>query len=75
MSPLTSSDNAHGHDGIVGNLRVTVMRKLAEGVQDLKLGVGDGDEGQRQWHCPADWKLSVTQLEKERNRRQLFTQI
>lgn len=62
---LTGSHNAHGKDGVVRNLRVTVMGELAECVQDLQLGIGHRDKRQGQWHGATDWELPIAQLMKE----------
>lgn len=43
-SRLTTAHHAHGKDGVVGHLGVSVMGKLAEGVQDVQTGVGHGNE-------------------------------
>lgn len=44
--PLTTAHHAHGKDGVVGHLRVSIVRKLAEGVQDVQTRVGHGNESQ-----------------------------
>lgn len=37
---LTTSDHAHGKDGVVGDLWVSIMGKFAECVQDVQTRVG-----------------------------------
>lgn len=37
---LTTAHHAHGKDGVVGDLGVSIMGKLAEGVQDVQTRVG-----------------------------------
>lgn len=44
---LTAAHHAHGEDGVVRDLWVGVVRELAERVQDVESGIGNGDERQR----------------------------
>lgn len=43
---LTAAHHAHGEDRVVRNLRVSIVGKLAERVEDVEARVGHGDEGQ-----------------------------
>lgn len=61
---LTAAHHAHGKDGVVGHLRVSIMGELAEGVQDVQAGVGDRDESQGQGHSSAKGRLPVPQLRR-----------
>lgn len=59
---LTAAHHAHGKDGVVRHLWVSVVRKFAEGVQNIEARVGDGDESQGERHRSPEGRLTVTQL-------------
>lgn len=59
---LTTAHHAHGKDGVVGHLGVSVVRKLAECVQDVQTRVGHGNESQGKWHRSPQGGLTITQL-------------
>ena len=63
ISTRTSTNDAHGEDCVVGDLWVTVVRELAERVQDLQFGVGDGDQAESERDGSLDPWFSVPQLE------------
>ena len=61
--PRTAAHHAHGEDGVVGDLWVSVVGELAERVQDIEAWVGHRDQGQCQRHRPPQGGLSVSQLQ------------
>lgn len=64
-------DEAHGENGVVRHLGVGVVRELAERVQDVELGVGDGAEGEGERHGATDHRLAVAQKVAELPERHL----
>lgn len=46
--PLTAAYHAHGKDGVVGDLWVSIVGELAECVQDVEARIRHGDQGQGQ---------------------------
>lgn len=38
---LTTAHHAHGKDGVVGDLGVSIMGELAESIKDVEPGIGD----------------------------------
>lgn len=76
---LTTAHHAHGKDGVVRHLWVSIVREFAEGVQNIESRVGDGDESQGERHCSPQGRLTVTQLmpgtretHKDTERERLF---
>lgn len=43
ITRLTTAHHAHGKDGVVGHLGVSIVGKLAKGVQDVQTRVGHGN--------------------------------
>lgn len=62
---LTAAHHAHGKDGVVGDLGVSIVGELAEGVEDVEARVGDGDERQGEGHGSAQGGLPIPQLHRE----------
>lgn len=62
LTRLTTAHHAHGKDGVVGHLGVSIVGKLAEGVQDVQTRVGHRNESQGQRHCSPQGGLTITQL-------------
>lgn len=58
----TTAHHAHGKDGVVRDLGVSVMGKLAEGVQDIETRVRHGYESQGEGHCSPQGGLTIAQL-------------
>lgn len=59
---LTAAHHAHGKDGVVRHLRVSIVRKLAEGVQDVQARVGNRNESQGEGYSSPQGGLAITQL-------------
>lgn len=69
---LTTAHHAHGKNGVVGDFRVSIMRELAEGVQNVETRVGHRNKGQGKGHCSPQCGLTITQLVKsKRSTKQL----
>lgn len=65
LSPrLTAAHHAHGKDGVIGDLGVSIVGELAEGVKDVEPGVGDRDKCQGQGHSTAEGRLPIPQLHR-----------
>lgn len=62
ITPLTTAHHAHGKDGVVGHLRVSIVGKLAECVQDVQTRVGHRNESQGKRHRSPQGGLTITQL-------------
>lgn len=62
MTRLTAAHHAHGKDGVVGHLGVSVVGEFAEGVQDVQTRVGHGNESQGEGHCSPQGGLTIPQL-------------
>lgn len=71
---LTTANHAHGKDGVVRHLWVSIVREFAKGVQNIESRVGDGDESQGERHCSPQGRLTVTQLMPETRERHTQTQ-
>lgn len=64
MLTHTTAHHAHGKDGVVGNLWVSIVRELAEGVQDVQTRIGHGDESEGQGYRSPQGGLSIAQLQQ-----------
>lgn len=53
----------HGKDSIACHCGVTVMRELAEGVEDRELWVRGGEERERQGHGTTDHRITIVKLQ------------
>lgn len=64
MVTLTTAHHSHGKDGVVRHFWVGIVRKLAEGVQNVETRVGHGNESQGQGYSSPQGGLTVTELHK-----------
>jgi len=56
----TCTYNAHSKNGVVSDLGVTIMRKLAENIENLQTRIGSWHECQGKWNSTLDNRLSIT---------------
>lgn len=71
---LTSTNDAHGKNWIVGNFCVTVVWEFAEDIKDLKTRIWSGEESKSQRNSSSDNRLTVAQLQTHGEQRHMNSQ-